>query len=298
MGMAALGLAIMTGPTTARQVPGVPGDPSPRVRPTPRSWPGGRSTRRSPAPIVFNPTPGVVVPKPPALDRDRGAPAGPEAGGGGRPVDPRLLGLGRRAGRLHLGQRGLARHPAGPAVGPRLLEPGRRRLPLDLRLLGAPRRPTASSTTCPRRRRAWRTARTRPSRAPTTPGSPARGSGTGPIRLAAGLLGPGQPRLGLDPGSYVPTPSGYLYNDGYWDYSLPRGAWPSPRSPSARRPSPRPTYAYSPENVLPVAGLLSSLFVRPNYGHYYFGDYYGRRLARAGVGLRPLVRAPAGPARV
>jgi WXXGXW repeat (2 copies) len=76
------------------------------------------------------------------------------------------------------------------------------------------------------------------------------------------------------PSSYVPTPSGYLYNDGYWDYSLQRRGLafaPVAFGPSAYA---QRSFAYSPTIALPVAGLLSSLFVRPSYGHYYFGDYY------------------------
>ena len=77
------------------------------------------------------------------------------------------------------------------------------------------------------------------------------------------------------PSSYVATPSGYLHNDGYWDYSLDRRGVPF--APVAFGPSfaSRPNYAYTPSYVLPVGGLLSSLFIRPNSGNYYFGDYYG-----------------------
>ncbi len=76
------------------------------------------------------------------------------------------------------------------------------------------------------------------------------------------------------PSTYVPTPSGYVYNDGYWDYSLARRGLPF--APVAFAPSVygQQSYSYTPNYVLPVAGLLSSLFVRPSYGHYYYGDYY------------------------
>jgi len=77
------------------------------------------------------------------------------------------------------------------------------------------------------------------------------------------------------PSSYASTPSGYVYNEGYWDYSLNRRGLafaPVSFAPSVYS---RPNYAYTPSYALPVAGLVSSLFVRPSYNSYYFGDYYG-----------------------
>ena len=65
--------------------------------------------------------------------------AGTATGGGQRRVDPRLLGLGRRAERFPVGQRHLARSAAWPPMGARVLGQGRARLSMDFRLLG--RRP-------------------------------------------------------------------------------------------------------------------------------------------------------------
>ena len=62
-----------------------------------------------------------------AAGRHRGSAARTETGGGQRRVDPRLLGLGRRAERFPLGQRHLARPAARPPMGARLLGPGPRK---------------------------------------------------------------------------------------------------------------------------------------------------------------------------
>ena len=56
-----------------------------------------------------------------AAGRHRGTAARPETGGGQRRVDSRLLGLGRRAERLPVGQRHLVRPAAGSPMGARLL---------------------------------------------------------------------------------------------------------------------------------------------------------------------------------
>ena len=86
------------------------------------------------------------------------------------------------------------------------------------------------------------------------------------------------------PSSYAATPSGYVYNEGYWDYSLNRRGLAF--APVAFAPSiySRPSYSYSPSYAIPVAGLISSLFVRPSYNSYYFGDYYGRGGGGGGLG--------------
>ena len=78
------------------------------------------------------------------------------------------------------------------------------------------------------------------------------------------------------PDSYQATPGGYVYNQGFWDYSLARRGLPF--APVAFNNfgggGIGGPFNYTPSLVLPVAGLLANLFVQPNYGHYYFGDYY------------------------
>jgi hypothetical protein len=44
----------------------------------------------------------------------------------------------------------------------------------------------------------------------------------------------------------------------------------------------QPGFVYSPAYAINPAIFASSLFLRPNYGHYYFGDYYGPNYAGAG----------------
>jgi hypothetical protein len=82
-----------------------------------------------------------------------------------------------------------------------------------------------------------------------------------------------------NPSTYQTTPSGCVYNSGYWDYNLAqRGIAYAPVSfapPAVGVGVVRRPVVYRPSCVLPVGGLMSSLFVRPNHGHYCFGDYYG-----------------------
>jgi hypothetical protein len=84
------------------------------------------------------------------------------------------------------------------------------------------------------------------------------------------------------PDHYVWTPSGYVFVDGYYDYSVPRrGVVFAPVYFSGGLRA-QGNYSYSPSTVLNPAVFLSHLFLRPGYGHYYFGDYYGSNYANAG----------------
>jgi hypothetical protein len=76
------------------------------------------------------------------------------------------------------------------------------------------------------------------------------------------------------PSYYVWTPRGYVFVDGYWDYSIERrGVLFAPvyfeSGVYARR-----GYHYSPTIVIDMAVFPDHLFLRPSYRHYYFGDYY------------------------
>jgi hypothetical protein len=84
------------------------------------------------------------------------------------------------------------------------------------------------------------------------------------------------------PDHYVWTPSGYVFVDGYYDYSVPRrGVVFAPvyfdQSLRTRR-----GFSYSPTTVINPGVFSSHLFLRPGYGHYYFGDYYGTSYANTG----------------
>jgi len=87
--------------------------------------------------------------------------------------------------------------------------------------------------------------------------------------------------------TYVPdyyswTPRGYVYVDGYWDYSVARrGVIFAPvrfRGGHYREPN----FHYSPTTAISIALIVDHLFVRPSYGHYYFGDYYEPRYRTGG----------------
>lgn len=77
------------------------------------------------------------------------------------------------------------------------------------------------------------------------------------------------------PAHYCWTPAGYSYVSGYWDYPLEdRGLLFAPvafTEPLWRNPN----WFYRPRNCVDLRGLLASLFCRPRYCHYYFGDYFG-----------------------
>jgi hypothetical protein len=70
------------------------------------------------------------------------------------------------------------------------------------------------------------------------------------------------------------TPRGYIFVDGYWDYPVGRrGMLFAPVYFNSGLYS-RRGYNYSPSIVLDLALFAEHLFLRPNYHHYYFGDYY------------------------
>ena len=84
------------------------------------------------------------------------------------------------------------------------------------------------------------------------------------------------------PDHYVWTPSGYVYVDGYYDYSVPRrGIVFAPVYFDGGLRTGR-GFSYSPSTVINPGVFVSHLFLRPSYGHYYFGDYYDSNYADAG----------------
>jgi len=76
------------------------------------------------------------------------------------------------------------------------------------------------------------------------------------------------------PPCYYPTPCGYVYVQGYWDYPVARRGVLF--APVAFTPAviARPQFVYTPAVVIPPNALVANLFCRPRYRHYYFGDYY------------------------
>jgi hypothetical protein len=73
---------------------------------------------------------------------------------------------------------------------------------------------------------------------------------------------------------YSWTPSGYVYVPGYWDMAMARrGVLYAPVVIDPVLVG--PTFVYTPGYVVYDTLVMDSLFVRPCYCHYYFGDYYG-----------------------
>lgn len=84
------------------------------------------------------------------------------------------------------------------------------------------------------------------------------------------------------PAHYVWAPRGYVFVDGYWDYSVGRrGVLFAPVQFTADAYA-RPGFSYSPTTVIDLAVLTDHLFMRPQYAHYYFGDYYAPTYRAAG----------------
>jgi hypothetical protein len=84
------------------------------------------------------------------------------------------------------------------------------------------------------------------------------------------------------PDQYYWTPTGCCYVPGYWDYPVAyRGELFAPVAFTTAAYT-DPGFTYCPSYVVGYGGLLHSLFIRPGYGSYYFGDYYSRNYYAAG----------------
>jgi hypothetical protein len=84
------------------------------------------------------------------------------------------------------------------------------------------------------------------------------------------------------PAHYVWTPVGWVFIDGYWDYPLRlRGLLFAPVY-FAGRPWLRPNWYYTPTYVVYDDFLMGALFLRPRWGGYWFGDYFGPVYHRRG----------------
>jgi len=84
------------------------------------------------------------------------------------------------------------------------------------------------------------------------------------------------------PGYYVWTPRGYVFVGGFWDYPVERrGLLFAPVYFEAGAYS-QPGYYYSPTIAIELGVFSAHLFLRPSYGHYYFGDYYAASYYQGG----------------
>jgi hypothetical protein len=101
-------------------------------------------------------------------------------------------------------------------------------------------------------------------------------------RWRTGYWSPYQPDWIWCPARWVWTPGGFVYLPGYWDFRLAlRGQIFAPvyfRNAVYARPN----WTYRPWCVVPTNNLFIHLWIRPNFGHYYFGNYYGPQYANRG----------------
>jgi hypothetical protein len=84
------------------------------------------------------------------------------------------------------------------------------------------------------------------------------------------------------PAHYIWTPAGYIFVEGYWDYPLTRRGLlfaPAYVTPAYLA---RPGWLYRPSLVVSTDFMLGCMFVRLNFDHYYFGDYFAANYARNG----------------
>lgn len=97
-----------------------------------------------------------------------------------------------------------------------------------------------------------------------------------------GYWAPAQQNWLWVPSHYQYSPRGYVFVNGYYDYSLARrGILFAPVYFNSGVYS-QQGFSYSPAIAISQAVFGNQLFVRSNYGHYYFGDYYGSGYANAG----------------
>src|SRR5260370_4911217 len=88
-----------------------------------------------------------------------------------------------------------------------------------------------------------------------------------------------QPNWVWIPAHYVWTPGGYVFVDGYWDRPFgQRGLLFAPVRIDRRILV--AGWSYSPQYVIQPDFLIGALFVRPDYCHYYFGDFFEEKYAK------------------
>lgn len=97
----------------------------------------------------------------------------------------------------------------------------------------------------------------------------------------AGYWTPGRADYVYVPSHYRWTPYGYVYVPGYWDYAVSRrGVLYAPVVVDVTVVG--PGYVYTPYYAVRDTVVVDCLFVRPGFGIYYYGDYYGPRYAAVG----------------
>jgi hypothetical protein len=100
-----------------------------------------------------------------------------------------------------------------------------------------------------------------------------------------GFWQPARPDRVYVPAHYIWTPRGCVFVAGYWDYGMPgRGILFAPVR-FGRPLYVQPGYMFTPAVVIQTPYLTIALFARPQYHHYYFGDYF--EVEYAGLGIMP-----------
>jgi hypothetical protein len=83
--------------------------------------------------------------------------------------------------------------------------------------------------------------------------------------------------------SYIWTPGGYVFVDGYWDYPFEdRGLLFAPVCFDYFPYWYNPFWCYRPRFALGFGTLCASFWIGPGHHCYYFGNYYGHGFARQG----------------
>lgn len=83
-----------------------------------------------------------------------------------------------------------------------------------------------------------------------------------------------QPNWVWVPSCYVRTPRGYVFASGHWDYVFARRGVLFAPVYFPRRVYERRGFSYSLSIAVNIGNLEFGLFTRPQYSHFYFGDYY------------------------
>jgi hypothetical protein len=82
---------------------------------------------------------------------------------------------------------------------------------------------------------------------------------------------------------YSWSPTGYVYIPGYWDLAIAnRGVMYAPVVIDPLLVG--PGFVYTPGFIVSDSLFIGNLWIRPSFGHYYYGDYYGG--VYAGIGFQ------------
>lgn len=79
------------------------------------------------------------------------------------------------------------------------------------------------------------------------------------------------------------TPRGYVFTNGYWDRRLSRRGFVFAPVYFGQPLYRNVGFHYRPTLVININTVFANLFVRPNYSHYYFGDYYSPRFGHRNI---------------